>query len=127
MPAINQKKVQRSYHTDSPCEERMQAAKRDVELHEILIRIAATLHEVRPKLCSLKLTSLIIRFLMEHCGIACIGACTRRWQMKINRSFPLQKRRHLWIGSAIRLLLQTHLIEKKSALLCLTSLASSLA
>src|SRR6266853_2601940 len=127
MPATNQKKVKRSYHTDSPREECMQAAKCDVKLHEILIHIAATLHEVRPKLCSLKLTPLIIRFLMEHCGIAYIGTCTRRWQTKINRSFPLQKRRHLWIGLAIRLPLQSHLIEKKSAPLCSTSLASSLA
>src|SRR5713101_558769 len=126
MPPTNQKKVKCSYHTDSPCEEHMKAAKCDVKLYEIPIRIAATLHDVRPKLCLLKLTSVIIRFLMEHCGITCMGACTRRWQMKINRSFPLQKRRHLWIGSAIRLPLQSHLIEKKSAPSCSTSLASSL-
>jgi hypothetical protein len=78
MPATNQKKVKRTYHTDSAHEEYMQAAKHDVKLHKIPMRIVATLHEIRPKLCSLKLTSLIIRFLMKHCGIAYMGVCTRR-------------------------------------------------
>ena len=78
MPATNQKKVKRIYHIDSAHEEYMQAAKHDVKLHKILMHIVATLHEIRPKLYSLKLTLLIIRFLMKHCGIAYIGMCTRR-------------------------------------------------
>jgi len=62
---------------------------------------------------------------MGHCGITCMDACTRRRQMRISRSFPNYKRQHLWIGLAIRLLLQSHLTETKSIPSCSTSVVFS--
>jgi hypothetical protein len=62
MPATHKAKAKRSYHTDDLREERMQAAKRDVEQRQIPIRTASRLHKVRlgPNLNCIhyKLTSL---------------------------------------------------------------------
>ncbi len=57
MPAIDKAKVKRLYHTGHPYEEHMQAAKSDVEQHEMPICAAACLHQVRPNHIHCKLTS----------------------------------------------------------------------
>ena len=48
MPAAKASKGKRSYHTGNDYEEKLQAAKLDVEQQKVPTRTAARLHEVRP-------------------------------------------------------------------------------
>src|SRR6267154_2890220 len=57
MPATHKAKVKCLYHTDNLHEEHMQAAKCDVEQHQIPICAASCLHKVRPNCIHYRLTS----------------------------------------------------------------------
>jgi hypothetical protein len=122
MPAAaKSSKAKHPYHTDHAHEERVQASKLDVKEYNIPKHTAACLHQVRLNCTHCQLTSFqIIRFLMEHCGIACMDVCTRGVHMRSSRSFPNHKRQHLCNGLATRLLLQSPSTETTSLPLHLT-------